>query len=394
MPYAVVACAVLFLWVISLRTYLATVLPTIAADLDLSVGLAGALISVLALGYCLAVWGVGFLPGSRKRRVLLGALFSLACAVAIALAPGPAAIFAAFLATGLGLGCYLPLGLAIIVEVSPPGRQARNMTLHELMATAGFVSGSGYVALALPALTWRQATLVWLLVGVVGCIAFALLRDAPQAARPRHAGEGTLRLNGTLLACVAVLAIAQLLVSGLGAVLPLIMVEVWRVGQGETAVVLGAARLAGPIGIAVAGLYGDRLGPANLTRVFFLLALACMAGLTLLAYGPALIATIFAMNVAASGGIMLASLAVAQVYRGPGRERALSVTSGVSGLLGMVAAPALFGYIVEQGLGQAPFVLMAIGLALASLLLGILARQSGTTAVPPVSGAAPASRRG
>ncbi len=379
MPYPVVACAIMFFWILSLRAYFFTVMPSVAADFSLSVGTAAALISAMSLGYCLAMWGVGFLPGSRKARVLLGVGASTLCTVAMALAPTVPLLFATAFAAGVGLGFYLPLGLAIITDASEPGRRARNMSLHEVAASAGNVAGPATVVLALPTLTWRQATIGWLLVGIVAFLAFALLRDAPA---PKHevANGRALRFDGTLAASVSALGINQLLIGGLIAVLPLILVNAWGVGQGEAAGLVGAARLAGLVGIGLAGAFGDRLGAARLCRHFFLLAVVCTAVMALASYGPLFALAVFGLNTAASGAIMLLTIVVAQVYPGPERERALGVTTGVAGLSSLVVAPAVLGSLIEQGLAQAPFAISAACALSAVRLVHYLGRR--VVAVP------------
>jgi MFS family permease len=380
-PYAVLACATMFCWVIGLRAYFYTVMPSIAAGMALSTGAAGALIATMSLGYCAALWLVGYLPGRRKHRVLVGAALSLVCTVGIALAPSTAAIFVAAFVAGLGIGCYLPLGISIIADASAPGRRARNMGVHELMATVGYLSGSAYVAFALPALDWRQATLAWTAVGLVATLAFAFLRDEAAGNRPRAVGT-PLRLDGTLGACVAIFATNQMLLTGMIAVLPLIMVNAWGVGQAEAAAVVSSSRLAGPVGIAIAGAFGDRWGPARVVAALFALAVATTGAMAALPYGPGFIAAVFGVNVAASGAIVLISVVVAQVYPGRERERALGVTAGVAGIIGLAVLPTAFGYLVERGLTTAPFVVAALA-ALASIYLveSLRRRQAGARAM-------------
>ncbi len=367
MPYQVTACAVMFFWILSLRAYFFTVMPSVAAEFSLSVGTAAALISAISLGYCLAMWGVGFLPGSRKARVLLGVGASTLCTVAMALAPTVPILFATAFAAGFGLGFYLPLGLAIIADASEPGRRARNMSLHEIAASAGNIAGPATVAVAMPTLTWRQATLAWLLIGVAAFVAFALLRDVPSPEQKAANGRA-LRIDGTLTASVATFGINQLLIGGLIAVLPLILVNAWGVGQGEAAALVGAGRLAGLVGISLAGAFGDRLGAARLCRQFFLLAVACTALMALAPYGALFALAVFGLNTAASGAIMLLNVVIAQLYPGPERERALGVTTGVAGLLSLVVAPAFLGSLVEHGLPRAPFA-VAVACAVTAVFL-------------------------
>lgn len=369
MPFAVIACSVVFFWVISLRAFLFTIVPTIAADLGLSPGEAGLLIGATSLAYCLIVWAAGFIPGTRKQVILAGTVISLLGMAAVALSPGPYALFASAVLAGAGSGVYLPLGLAIIVDYSAPHRRARNMSLHEVMASAGYFFGSGFVAVALPALSWREATLAWTLVGVVGLLAVAFLRDNVRSRQGAADGAG-LRLDATLAASVVVFASSQVLVSGLVSVLPLIMVSGWSVGQTEAAAVVSWSRVAGLVGIGIAGISGERWRSATVVRAFFVVA-ALVAGLLgVVPYGGAFVVGVFVLSAASSGAVMLVSIVVAEAFPVPVRGRALSVANGISGIFALAVLPSVFGGFVDQGLASAPFIVSALTSAAAAVLIG------------------------
>lgn len=374
MPYAVIACSVVFFWVISLRAYLFTVLPTIAADLAMSAGTAGALVGLTSLGYTAVVWSAGFLPGRPKRVILAGVAASLLGLAAVGLAPGREALFAAAILAGAGGGVYLPLGLAIIVGASRPGQRSRNMGVHEVSATAGYFCGAGFVAVALGALDWRQATLAWCVVGVLAIAALLFLRDDP-VVRPRAGATGSLRLDAVLLACLVVFGSCQILLSGLTSVLPLVLVQGWSVSQAEAAAVVSWSRLAGLVGIAVAGTIGDRLPPATVVRGFFALAILSTGTMAVVPYGLLFVAAVFSLAAAASGGIVLVSVVVAQAFPEDIRSRALSLSNGLSGVISLAILPAVFGGFVERGWTTAPFLVAAAASLAAAWLVGLLVRR-------------------
>jgi MFS transporter, DHA1 family, inner membrane transport protein len=389
MPYAVIACSIMFFWIISLRAYLFTVLPTIAADLGLSPSAAGALIGLTALSYCLVVWAAGFLPGRRKRVIQIGTFVSLLAMAGVALAPGAVGLYGAAILAGAGSGVYLPLGLAIVVEASRHGQRSRNMSVHELMAAGGYFGGAGFVALALPALSWREATLAWTLVGVAAWLALLFLRDEGSARRP-EGGRAPLPLDGLLLASAVIFGTCQLLLAGLISVLPLLLVEGWTVPQAEAAAVVSWSRLAGVIGILIVGATGDRWRPETVARGFFLLALASTLAMVLLPYGLPFVGAIFVLSAAASGAVVLVSVVVAQAFSPDLRARALSVTSGASGIVGLAVLPAVFGAFIDFGLVAAPFVVSAIASLAAAILVGRVGRRSVSDVAPASTSKAPA----
>ena len=383
MPYAVIACSIVFFWVISLRAFLFTVLPTIADELGMSAGAAGALIGLTSLGYTSAVWAAGFLPGRRKRVLQIGIAVSLLAFTGVALAPGPAALYATAILAGAGCGVYLPLGLAIIVGASPAGQRSRNMSVHEVMATAGYFCGAGFVAVGLAVMTWRQATLVWCIFGIVGWVALLFLRDDP-VVRPAPGAKGALRLDATLVASVIIFGACQVLISGLASVLPLVMVQGWGVSQAEAAAVTSWSRLSGLVGIGIAGVFGDRWHPSNTVRAFLALAALASAGMALLPYGPLFVAAVFALSTAASGVIIMVSVVVAEAFPVETRARALSLSNGFGGMIALAVLPTLFGSLVERGLPSAPFLVALVCALLAAGLIDFVTRRPGHVAVVEV----------
>ncbi|MHB9089975.1 MAG: MFS transporter [Chloroflexota bacterium] len=384
MPYAVIACSIAFFWVISLRAVLFTVLPTIAVELGMSAGAAGALIGLTSLGYTSVVWAAGFLPGRRKRVMQIGIAVSLLAFIGVALSPWPVALYATAILAGAGSGVYLPLGLAIIVGASPAGQRSRNMSVHEVMATAGYFCGAGFVAVGLAVMTWRQATLAWCIFGVIGWVALLFMRDDPLV-RPAPGAKGALPLDITLVASVVIFGACQVLISGLASVLPLVMVQGWGVSQAEAAAVTSWSRLSGLVGIAIAGAFGDRWQPAATVRGFLAFAALATAGMFLLPYGPLFIAAVFSLSTASSGAIILVSVVVAQAFPVEARGRALSLTNGFGGVIALAVLPTLFGGLIEQGLTTAPFLVALVCALLAAGLIDYVTQRQVHLAVPEVS---------
>lgn len=381
MPYPILACSVVFFWIISFRAYLFTVLPTIAADLGLTPAAAGLLVGATSLAYCLVVWGTGFIPARRQRLILVGTLLSTLGMVGVAAAPSPFVLYVAAVVAGAAAGVYLPLGLALIVDASAPNRRSRYMGLHEMMATTGYFAGAGFVALALPALSWREATLAWTAVGFLAWVGVLFLRDESES-RPAANTPGGLAVDATLLAAVVVFAVCQLLISGLISVLPLIMVEGWGVPQSEAAAVTSWSRLAGAAGIALAGGFGDRWRLAPATRAFFLLAAASTATMAVAPYGALFVGAVFVLAAAASGSIVLVSVLVAQAYPVRLRSRALGVSNGSAGVLALAVLPAVFGGFVDLGFPSAAFVVSAVASLLAAALIGLFSASGAKVNTP------------
>ncbi len=367
-PYAVIACSLVFFWSISVRAVIYTVMPTIAGDLLLSSAVAGLVISGMLLGYCAGSGPAGWLPISRKNRILVGLSLSLLGAALFSMARDfPVLLVAGFL-VGTGVGIYLPLGLALLVEVGGTTRRAHYMAIHEVAATLGSFSGSAAVALLFPWTDWHGSLLLWCGVGLLALLAFVLVQDEGGGV-PHRGVASQLPLDGTLVYSVLSYGIATILVMGLISMLPLILVRAWGLDQAQAAAVVGNTRLAGLVGVAMAGLIADRWGHA---RVLFVLQVLCLVGgaaMSLDGYGPLFQGGMMVLAVGASGNITLVPVVITAAYPPAQRERAMAVTSGVGGLLGLVVTPALFGLLLDQGMGSGPIVaatLSAVAMILAT----------------------------
>ncbi len=371
MPYAVIACSIIFFWVISLRAYLFTVLPTIAAELGILAGAAGMIIAATSFGYTLAMWSAGFLPGRPRRVIFLGIGVSILAMVGVGLAPGLWPLFLFSVVAGVGSGVYLPLGLAIIVGASRPERRARSMSLHEVAASAGYFAGAGFVAVSLPLMSWREATLLWCLVGVLGLISLYFMRSDPLI-RHSEAPPQRLQFDRRLLASMIVFGACQVILTGLISVLPLLLVDGWGIEQTEVAAVISWSRLAGFVGIALAGLSSGRLRAKLAVQLFLLVAALCTGAMIVLPYGPGFVVAIYVLSVAASGAIVLVSVVVAEAYQASARTRALSIGMGFSGLLALAVLPAVFGWLIELQQLRAPFLITTAFSTLALFSIGIL----------------------
>lgn len=372
-PYALLACSAVFFWVISIRAVIYTAMPAVATDLGLSTSLAGLVIAAQLLSYCVSSWFAGWLPGSRKARVMAGMLLSVPAVALVALAPNSWTLLAASLLSGLGMGVYLPLGLSLIVEMGGKGRRASYLAVHETAATLGSFGGSAFVGAVLAAIDWRGSVLVWCAVGVSAIVAFAFVGDEEGAGR-LPARRGAVVLSRPVMLSAVTYGVGTILVSGLVSVLPLVMVRGWALDQSYAANVIGYTRLAGLAGVLAAGLLADRLGHQ---RVLLVLQCLSVAGALIMSAGsgPLLVPGMAMMAVGASGNIALLPMVLAAAFGPAARERALAFSIGIGGFSGMVITPAIFGAMVDAALPSGPMLLTAVaamGMILATRRLTVL----------------------
>ncbi|MFF3909414.1 MFS transporter [Streptomyces sp. NPDC001848] len=185
---------------------MAGILPLIARDLDVSLSVAGQVVTVFALSYGVLapVLATATARWSRRRALLIAlAVFTLANALT-ALAPAYGVLLVTRVLAAVGAALYTPTANAVATSLVPPERRGRAIAV---------VMGGLTVATALgvPLGTWIGRTdwrlTMWLVTGL-GAAAFTglalLLRELPQPVaglglRDRLAPLGNPRVLGAAL---------------------------------------------------------------------------------------------------------------------------------------------------------------------------------------------------
>ncbi|MGH3327408.1 MAG: MFS transporter [Streptomycetales bacterium] len=190
---------------------IAGLLPAVAADLNVSVGAAGQLVTVFAVAYALGTPLLAVLTDRFDRRhVLIVALLVFVTAnVGAAVAPGYAALLGARLVAALAAGAVTSAGFATAAAAAPPNRQGRYLSVVTAGMTVALFTGVPVGTWLAGALTWRAA--FWLIAAVGLCVAIGVLATAPRIAggdsaslRERLAplqSRGVARLVGVTFLC-------------------------------------------------------------------------------------------------------------------------------------------------------------------------------------------------
>lgn len=378
-PYPVVACLVIFFWSISIRALLYALMPAIAADLRLSSSVVGVVVASLLLGYCAGMWSAGWIPGSRKARILGGLLLSVVAVGVLSLANDLWGLLVAAPLLGLGLGVYLPLGLGLLVDAGGRRKRARYMSFHEASASLGNFGGPSYVALTLAWIHWHGAILAWTAFGVLALVAVvAMQEDGPRESR-RGVGD-PVPLDRRLVYSATAFGAVTIVLVGLISLLPLIMVRAWGLDPAYAASIIAYARLVGLGGVAIVGLGADRWGHLRVAMGLQALSLAGGVVMAVSGFGIPFLVGLAVVAVGTSGTITILPLVIAGVYDRTQRDRGMAMASGAGGLVGMVVCPPLFGVLLDSGFASGPILL-----AVAASLLGILATAKLAALSPRVA---------
>ncbi|WP_282602675.1 MFS transporter [Paracoccus sp. PARArs4] len=343
-------------------------IPTIAADLGVSLPSAGLLVSLYALGVTIGAPVLTALAGRMPRKRLLLSLLVLFIAgnAFAAFAPSYEALIAARFATGLAHGVFFAIASTIATDLVDRERESSAIALVFLGLTVALVTGVPLGTWIGQAFGWQSTFLGVVALGILGLIASAVLvpSNLRQASAPGLRAQARVLTSGRLLLVYAITAV------GYGGnfvaftYLAPMLNEVTGLGAGAVSIVIlvyGASVAAGNI---IGGKLADRMGPVPALTVIFG-GLAVM----LAALGVALPSPVAAIAVVALwGGFAFANVPplqsyVVQIAREVSPD-AVDVASGLNiGAFNLgIALGAWIGGMVVQGMGltAAPFIGAAI----------------------------------
>ncbi|WP_158813056.1 MFS transporter [Methylocapsa sp. S129] len=187
---------VLGTFAIGTETFMITgVLPTIAADLQVSPAAAGGLVTIFALTYAVGSPLVAIASaGMERKRLLTLAMGAFALAnLAAAFAPNFGWLLAARVLLALTAGAFVPAATAFATAMHEPSRRGRAVAFVYAGMTSAMVIGVPGGTLVAAAANWRATFL--------GVALLALLALAGVVAiLPRLKGMGTVSLQARLAA--------------------------------------------------------------------------------------------------------------------------------------------------------------------------------------------------
>ncbi len=334
-------------------------IPTIAADLHVSLPSAGLLVSLYALGVAIGAPVLTALTGRVPRKQLLVALmlmFTLGNVIAW-MAPGYTSLIVARILTGLAHGVFFSIGSIIATAVVPKEKAASAIAIMFTGLTVALVTGVPLGTFIGQHLGWRATFLAVAGLGVL--------------AQPRLLlvyAMTALGYGGTFLAFTYLAPILQ---------------DVTGFSANAVSLVLLVYGVSVAIGNLWGGRLADRLGPVPaLKRIFALLAIMLFV-LTFTAYNTWLML----LTVLALGAVAFGNVPGLQVYVVKQAQRyAPQATDVASGLniaafnIGIALGASLGGLVVEHiGLMHTPWLgALVVVLAYAlTVLSGRLDRRDG-----------------
>lgn len=355
-----------------------SLLPSISADLGITVGEAGDVVFAYAIAYAIGAPVLATLFGNvERRKVLIAAELTFALgALLMVVAPTLSALVAARLVVGLGVGLFSTMALATAVAMSPPERRGRTVAIVTSGQSLAALAGAPLGAFVVSVYDWRvvvAAVSVLALVAVAG-----LIWNLPRGIRGERVTLrerlSVVRLPGIPLALLSTLLFMLGQFTLIVFIAPLAQYAA-GVGAQMLPFVLLANGLGAVAGTQFGGRIADRIGARRATIIaataqaalFFALAAlgllpTSIGAIALFVVMPAIVAMGWAFYMAQ------ASLISTLVSGSPAPVLALNLTAMN---IGVALAARLGGAILDQAgafwLAAAP-----ISASLAALLVACL----------------------
>ncbi len=362
-------------------------IPTIAADLQVSLPSAGLLVSLYALGVAVGAPVLTALTGRVPRKALLVALmllFTVGNLIAW-MAPGYGSLIVARVLTGLAHGVFFSIGSIIATSVVPKDKAASAIAIMFTGLTVALMTGVPLGTFIGQHLGWRATFLAVAGLGVIALLGSLLFvpRDLPRSAPATFGQQFAVLAQPRLLLVYAMTAL------GYGGTFLsfTFLASILQDVSGFSANAVSAVLLVYGVSVAIGNLWGgrlaDRRGPVPaLTLIFGLLAVVLLA-LTFSAYNRWLVL----MTVLALGAVAFGNVPGLQVYVVKQAQRFVpQATDVASGLniaafnIGIALGASLGGLVVDHiGLMHTPWMgaLVVLGALALTVLSGRLDGRDG-----------------
>jgi DHA1 family inner membrane transport protein len=362
-------------------------IPTIAADLGVSLPSAGLLVSLYALGVAVGAPVLTALTGRVPRKTLLVALmvlFTLGNVIAW-MAPSYGSLIVARVLTGLAHGVFFSIGSIIATSVVPKEKAASAIAIMFTGLTVALVTGVPLGTFIGQHLGWRATFLAVAALGVVALIGSLLFVPRNlQRSEPATFGQQL-----SVLAQPRLLLVYAITALGYGGTflsftyLASILQDVTGFSPNAVSGVLLVYGVSVAIGNLWGGRLADRRGPIPALKLIFGLLALVLFALTFTAYNTWLVL----LTVLALGAVAFGNVPGLQVYVVKQAQRfapqAADVASGLNIAafnVGIAMGASLGGLVVDHlGLMHTPWLgaLVVLGALGLTVLSGRLDRRDG-----------------
>ncbi len=392
MPIALFALTIAAYAIGTTEFVIVGLLPTVADDLNITLPLAGLIVSVYALGVTFGAPILTALTGRIERKPLLVGLMALFIVgnAAAALSPSYEPLLIARVISAFAHGVFFSVGSTIAADLVPEDRRASAIAMMFMGLTVAIVTG-------VPLGTWIGQTFGWRAtfwavtgLGVIALAAIATLlpNTLTKAPPARMIDQVRVLGSGRLLIVFAMTALGYGGTFVAFTFLAPILQEITGFSAGAVSLILVLYGVAIAIGNIAGGKIANR-DPVKALIGLFLAQAVVLALFTFTATSQVLtlvtLASLGFLSFATVPGLQLYVVQLAKQHR-PGAVDVASALNIAAFNLGIAIGAWLGGVIVASslGLGMTPMVgsVLVVGALILTLLSGALDRKAETIAQP------------
>jgi len=360
----------------------------VSRDLDVTIAVAGLLISGYALGVVVGAPLLTVLTSRWPRKSVLIGLMAIFTAgnLACALAPTYELLMAARLLTALAHGTFFGVGSVVATNLVAPDKRA---TAIAVMFTGLTVAN----ILGVPAGTWLGQQFGWRTtfwaVTIIGVLALAIIaafvprdKSAPEASDWRADLRAMARRPVLLGLAMTVLGYA-----GVFAVFTYIAPALTEITGFSDAAVSPILLVFGG-GLVLGNLLGGKLADRNIVNAIFgtLVALTLTLGLMTFALHDKIAAIIFSGLLGATAFATVAPLQIWVLQKAEGAGQSLASSLNIAAFnLGNAIGAWAGGMTIEHGPGLAYTPLVAAAFPLAAIAITVVALRTDRARLVPVA---------
>jgi DHA1 family inner membrane transport protein len=396
MPLALFALTVAAYAIGTTEFVIVGLLPTVASDLDITLPLAGLIVSVYALGVTFGAPVLTALTGKLGRKPLLIGLMALFIAgnALAALAPSYGMLLTGRVLSAFAHGVFFSVGATIAADLVAPDRRASAIAMMFMGLTVAIVTGVPLGTFIGQTFGWRATFWAVAVLGIIALAAIALLLPANL----RREKPASLKQQVRVLGSGRLLIVFAMTALGYGGTfvtftyLSPLLQEITGLSANTVSLVLVLYGAAIAFGNIVGGKVADR-DPVKALVVLFALQAAVLVVLSFTATSPVLalvtLAALGFLSFASVPGLQLYVVDMAKRHRPAGTDVASALNIAAFNL-GIAAGAWIGGLIVASPLGLAAtpwvgaiLVAAALGLALVSGALDRRERSQPDAACQP-----------
>jgi len=334
MPIALLALTISAFAIGTTEFVIVGLLPTIAADLGVTLPSAGLLVSLYAMGVAVGAPVLTALTGKVPRKLLLLSLMVLFTAGNLLAwkAPGYESLIVARILTGLAHGVFFSIGSTIATSLVPKEKAASAIAIMFTGLTVALVTGVPLGTFIGQHFGWRET---FLAVSALGLIAFiGSLLFVPKDIQ--HSKPASLLQQMQVLAQPRLLLVYAMTAVGYGGsfIAFTYLAPILERISGFSSSSVGLVMLVYGVSVAVGNIWGgklaDKRGPVSALKIIFLGLAAVLLALTFTAPNKWLVL----LTVLLWGAVAFGNVAGLQVYVVQQAEhftpRAVDVASGLN----------------------------------------------------------------